>query len=226
MRTRIDLFKENHQRTTMGILIILLIIGSMFLLAACSTPTQSTKETTPPVQENTNQALETTQPIDHIIDIDPVPLTNADMVLSLEGYGAKGAAADKDLSVGDMLMYAVQDEYLARGEYLAIIDKFGSQKPYTNIVSAEETHLALLKEVYVSYGLDFRADESADHIVIPADLLEAAETGVQAEIDNIAMYELFLSYDLPDNVYEVFTALKSGSESHLLAFQKQVDKLK
>lgn len=226
MRTRIDLFKENHQRTTMGILIILLIIGSMFLLAACSTPTQSTKETTPPVQENTSQALETTQPIDHIIDIDPVPLTNADMVLSLEGYGAKGAAADKDLSVGDMLMYAVQDEYLARGEYLAIIDKFGSQKPYTNIVSAEETHLALLKEVYVSYGLDFPADESADHIVIPADLLEAAETGVQAEIDNIAMYELFLSYDLPDNVYEVFTALKSGSESHLLAFQKQVDKLK
>lgn len=226
MRTRIGLFKENHQRTKMGILIILLIIGSMFLLAACSTPTQPTKETTPPVQENTSQALETTQPIDHIIDIDPVPLTDADMVLSLEGYGAKGAAADKDLSVGDMLMYAVQDEYLARGEYLAIIDKFGSQKPYTNIVSAEETHLALLKEVYVSYGLDFPADESADHIVIPADLLEAAETGVQAEIDNIAMYELFLSYDLPDNVYEVFTALKNGSESHLLAFQKQVDKLK
>lgn len=226
MRTRIDLFKENHQRTKMGILIILLIIGSMFLLAACSTPTQSTKETTPPVQENTSQAQETTQPIDNIIDIDPVPLTDADLVLSLEGYGAKGAAADKDLSVGDMLMYAVQDEYLARGEYLAIIDKFGSQKPYTNIVSAEETHLALLKEVYVSYGLDFPADESADHIVIPADLLEAAETGVQAEIDNIAMYELFLSYDLPDNVYEVFTALKNGSESHLLAFQKQVDKLK
>lgn len=226
MRTRIDLFKENHQRTKMGILIILLIIGSMFLLAACSTPTQSTKETTPPVQENTSQAQETTQPIDNIIDIDPVPLTDADLVLSLEGYGAKGAAADKDLTVGDMLMYAVQDEYLARAEYLAIIDKFGSQKPYTNIVSAEETHLALLKEVYVSYGLDFPADESADHIVIPADLLEAAETGVQAEIDNIAMYELFLSYDLPDNVYEVFTALKNGSESHLLAFQKQVDKLK
>lgn len=226
MRTRIYLFKENHQRTTMGILILLLIISSMFLLAACSTSTQPTKETIPPVQENTSQASETTQPIDHNIDIDPVPLTDADKALSLEGYGAKGAAADKDLSVNDMLMYAVQDEYLARGEYLAIIDKFGSQKPYDNIVSAEETHLAFLKEVYVSYGLDFPADDSADHIVIPADLLEAAETGVQAEIDNIAMYELFLTYDLPDNVYEVFTALKSGSESHLLAFQKQVDKLK
>jgi hypothetical protein len=57
-------------------------------------------------------------------------------------------------------------------------------------------------------------------------LLEAAEVGVQAEIDNIAMYNLFLTHDLPDNVFEVFSALKSGSDSHLLAFQKQVDKLK
>jgi len=125
-----------------------------------------------------------------------------------------------------MLMYAAQDEYLAHGEYLAIVDKFGSQKPYTNIISAEETHLAYLKEVYLAYGLDFPADASADHIVVPANLLEAAKTGVQAEIDNIAMYELFLTHDLPDNVLEVFSALKSGSDSHLLAFQKQVDKLK
>jgi len=40
------------------------------------------------------------------------------------------------LSVSDMWMYAVQDEYLA------IIDMFGNQKPYVNNVSAEETHLA------------------------------------------------------------------------------------
>lgn len=126
----------------------------------------------------------------------------------------------------DMLMYAAQDEYLARGEYLAIVNKFGSQKPYSSIISAEETHLAYLKEVYIAYGLDFPADGSAEHIVVPANLLEAAKTGVQAEIENIAMYELFLTYDLPENVFEVFSALKSGSDSHLAAFQKQVDKLK
>ena len=154
------------------------------------------------------------------------PLTDTDKSLSLEGYGAKGALADKNLTINDMLMYAVQDEYLAHGEYLAIVDKFGSQKPYTNIISAEETHLAYLKEVYLAYGLDFPADESAGHIVVPANLLEAAETGVQAEIDNIAMYELFLTYDLPENVFEVFSALKSGSDRHLRAFQKQVDRLK
>jgi hypothetical protein len=169
---------------------------------------------------------EATASIDHNVEFDPAQLADTDKALSLEGYGAKGALSDQDLSINDMLMYAVQDEYLAHGEYLAIIEEFGSQKPYTNIMSAEETHLAYLKEVYLAYELDFPADTSADHIVVPADLLEAAEVGVQAEIDNIAMYDLFLTHDLPDNVFEVFSALKSGSDSHLLAFQKQVDKLK
>ena len=202
-----------------------LAVSSIFMLSGCSTSKDTALETTPPVQETTSQEPATTQPIDHNVDIDPAPLTDTDKSLSLEGYGAKGALADKNLTINDMLMYAVQDEYLAHGEYLAIVDKFGSQKPYTNIISAEETHLAYLKEVYLAYGLDFPADESAGQIVVPANLLEAAETGVQAEIDNIAMYELFLTYDLPENVFEVFSALKSGSDSHLRAFQKQVDRL-
>lgn len=203
-----------------------LAVSSIFMLSGCSTSKDTALETTPPVQETTSQEPATTQPIDHNVDIDPAPLTDTDKSLSLEGYGAKGALADKNLTINDMLMYAVQDEYLAHGEYLAIVDKFGSQKPYTNIIRAEETHLAYLKEVYLAYGLDFPADESAGHIVVPANLLEAAETGVQAEIDNIAMYELFLTYDLPENVFEVFSALKSGSDRHLRAFQKQVDRLK
>ncbi|MGE4273709.1 MAG: hypothetical protein AB7E31_12690 [Desulfitobacterium sp.] len=203
-----------------------LAVISIFMLSGCSTTKDNAKETTPPFQETTSQAPATTQPVDHNVDIDPAPLADTDKALSLEGYGAKGALGDKNLTINDMLMYAVQDEYLAHGEYLAIVVKFGSQKPYTNIIRAEETHLAYLKEVYLSYGLDFPADGSAEHIVAPVNLLEAAKTGVQAEIDNIAMYELFLTYELPENIFEVFTALKNGSDSHLLAFQKQVDKLK
>jgi hypothetical protein len=218
--------KFNYFRIFTAILMITaLAVSSIFILSGCSATKDTAEKTTPPAQE-TNQTPETTEPVYLNVDIDPAPLSDTDKTLSLEGYGAKGALADKSLTIYDMLMYAAQDEYLAHGEYLAIVDKFGSQKPYTNIISAEETHLAYLKEVYLSYGLDFPADDSANHIVVPADLLEAAETGVQAEIDNIAMYEHFLTYDLPDNVREVFSALKSGSESHLSAFQKQVDKLK
>lgn len=206
--------KRSNQHFVMVIMVLALVVSNLMMLSGCS------------AKGPTSQDPAKTQPMDHNVDINPAPLSDNDKLLSLEGYGAKGALADKNLTINDMLMYAVQDEYLAHGEYLAIVDKFGNQKPYTNIISAEETHLAYLKEVYLAYGLDFPADESTSHIIVPANLLEAAETGVQAEIDNIAMYEIFLTYDLPENVYKVFSALKSGSDSHLLAFQKQVDKLK
>jgi hypothetical protein len=199
--------------------VIVLALGSAVFLVGCSSDNE-------PEQSTPKQSEEVIiQPVEHNIDIDPSPLSQTDETLTLEGYGAVGALSDKELSVTDMLMYAVQDEYLARGEYLAIIEKFGNQKPYANIVEAEETHLSFLREVYLAYELEFPEDSSAAHIIIPDDLLEAAKTGVQAEIDNIAMYEKFLSYDLPENVIEVFSALKSGSDSHLLAFEKQVDRL-
>ncbi|MBK5252432.1 MAG: DUF2202 domain-containing protein [Peptostreptococcaceae bacterium] len=216
---------KNNHRITIGMLIFILLISSIFLMSACNTINEPAEEAGPPVNETTGQEPATSQPVDHNVDMNPDSLTASDKALTLEGYGAKGAIADKNLSVYDMLMYAVEDEYLAHGEYSAIINKFGSQKPYENIILAEETHLAYLKEIYFSYDLEFPNDSSADHVVIPTDLLEAAKTGVQAEIDNIAMYELFLTYDLPENVYEVFSALKSGSDSHLLSFQKQVERL-
>ncbi len=166
-----------------------------------------------------------TKAVHYNVEMDPDPLTETAKISSLEGYGATGALADENLSIVDMLTYAVQDEYLAHGEYEAIINKFGDQKPYSNIVLSEETHLSLLKEIYESYDMEFLEDESDSHIVIPETLLAAATTGVQAEIDNIAMYEKFLTYDLPDSIENVFIILKDGSEKHLNAFQRQVEKL-
>ena len=220
-----------NRRVIPALVALLMTVSLAPVLSGCSNTNDTMEETSSSAQETveqsatTTEAVETTKTVEHSIDENPVPLTDADLVLTTEGYGAIGALADKDLSINDMLTYAVQDEYLARGEYLAIIEKFGNQNPYVNIVKAEQTHLDYLAEVYGSYGLEFPTDTSVGHIVVPADLLEAAQTGVQAEIDNIAMYERFLAYDLPENVFDVFSALKSGSDSHLLAFQKQVDKL-
>jgi len=203
--------------------LFVMMLTSILMFSSCSeVPVSDVSESTV-VQGLTEENSE--EPTSHIIDLASQALEAKELALSLEGYGAIGALNDLDLTIGDMLMYAVQDEYLARGEYEAIIATFGVDKPYTNIMNAEEEHLSLLKAVYASYGMEFPDDTSADHVIIPSDLLEAAKTGVKAEIDNITMYENFLSADLPDNVKEVFTALKKGSESHLLAFQKQVDRL-
>jgi hypothetical protein len=152
-------------------------------------------------------------------------LNRDDLILSLEGYGAKGALVDKDMSIVDMLMYAAQDEYLARAEYAAIIEEFNVSRPYTNIMRSEETHLDSLRGIYETYKIEFPTDTSKEQLVIPTSLLEAAKVGVQAEIDNIAMYESFLSYDLPEYIENVFNALMKGSINHLKAFQTQVDKL-
>lgn len=240
--------RSNHPSyISSSLLIVVLMLASVFTLSGCSPSAASappaqgvsspSQEDTSATDENTKmdadiaseeatgELAEDIEPTNHNLVMDPAPLTREESTLSPQGYGARGALADQNLSIADMLGYAVEDEYLARGEYLSIIEKFGDQRPYSKIIKSEETHLAYLKEIYLLYGLEFPEDGSADYIVIPDTLLEAAQTGVQAELDNIAMYEIFLSHDLPDNIFDVFSALKGGSDSHLLAFQKQLDRL-
>ncbi len=142
-------------------------------------------------------------------------------------YGNAAAKADTSLSIEDMLLYAAQDEYTARGEYAAIMTKFRITRPFDNIMRAEENHLTWLKNAFATYGLSFPKDESASHLFIPADLKQAFETGVKAEIDNIAMYDSFLASPLlKDPKYAdlvaLFTNLGRASENHLRAFQNQV----
>jgi hypothetical protein len=144
-------------------------------------------------------------------------------------YGNAAAKADDSLTLEEMLRYAAQDEYLARGEYEAIMKKFGVARPFSNIMRSEETHLDLLRAAFTTYGLSFPSDESAAYLHIPATLKEAFETGVKAEIDNIAMYDKFLATAIvrdPANTYlkNLFTNLRNASENHLRSFQNQLSK--
>jgi len=157
--------------------------------------------------------------------LEATQLTEEQLELSLTGYGAAGAMADEELTIADMLTYSIQDEYLAHGEYAAIIAGYDAARPYTNIMRSEESHIAALSRLYDAYGIAVPADDSAAHLVIPASLLEAAQVGVQAEIDNIAMYDKFLAEELPVEVRTVFEALRDASGSHLAAFERQVDRL-
>lgn len=149
-------------------------------------------------------------------------LSEADKALSLSGYGAEGALDDTTLTLADMLTYAIQDEYLARAEYDWITSTFGSVRPFTNIMRAEETHIEALQPLFEAYGIAAPADEGASHAVAVGSLTEAYQAGVNAEVNNIAMYETFLAQELPDNVRAVFESLMRASENHLRAFQNQL----
>jgi len=144
-------------------------------------------------------------------------------------WGASAARADQDLTVADMLKYAIQDEYLARAEYIAIMARFGVERPFSNIKNSEDNHVSWLTEAFRTYGLPVPADEGFRYAVTPATLKEANETGVRAEIDNIAMYDLFLAAPSVRGaeyaaLRDLFARLKQASENHLRAFRNQLAK--
>lgn len=137
--------------------------------------------------------------------------------------GAAGASADTEYSLEEMLVYAIEDEYLAQAEYDVIMDTYGVQKPFSNIIKAEATHISLLDPLFEEYGVSVPAKDWESLVAIPESLDAAYAIGVEAEEKNIAMYESFLKENLPDDVREVFEELMNASEKHLAAFQRQVD---
>lgn len=139
-----------------------------------------------------------------------------------ENPGAVGALDQEEFTLEEMLHYALQDEWLAEGEYAALMESFNVSRPFSNIRQAELSHISMLMPLFEKYEIDL--PERPEEAVIPDTLEETYQIGVDAEIANIAMYEKFLEDEtLPEDVAAVFTRLMVGSESHLAAFQRQVD---
>ncbi|MDZ7671597.1 MAG: DUF2202 domain-containing protein [Halanaerobiales bacterium] len=146
------------------------------------------------------------------------------VVLAEDNYGAMGAKHAEDYTLEEMLIYAIQDEYLARTEYDLIMNQYGVQRPFSNIIKAEEHHIELLKPLFEKYNISIPEDNSSEYVVLPEDIREALQIGVNAEIDNIEMYESFLTKDIPADVAFVFEELKRGSENHLRAFKNSLNR--
>lgn len=140
-------------------------------------------------------------------------------------YGAKTAALKTSWTLEEMLQYAIEDEYMARAEYDYTLKTFGEQNPFSNIKSAEETHINALKGLYNNRNMTIPADQSAQHLVKADNIRHALELCVEGEIANINMYQGFLNTpNLPEDVKTVFTQLKAGSESHLSAFRNALSR--
>lgn len=142
-------------------------------------------------------------------------------------FGSQGAKDKSGLTVEQVLTYAIQDEYLARSEYEAIMAVHGNVRPFSAIIKAEERHIEWLLAAFATHGLTPPVDDSRSHIIIPAELKSAYQTGVGAEVDNIAMYWEFLaspSAELPADVIELFERLANASENHLRALRNNLSR--
>ncbi|MEJ2738102.1 MAG: DUF2202 domain-containing protein [Anaerolineae bacterium] len=138
------------------------------------------------------------------------------------------AAPIEDLPLGDLsdaeaeaLRIALEDEYKAWSVYEQVIADFGAVRPFTQIQKAEEKHIDALVTLFERYGLEVPANEVAGTVPSFDTLADACEAGVQAEIDNAALYDqLFDLVDNPDLI-RVFTSLQQASQTkHLPAFER------
>lgn len=140
-------------------------------------------------------------------------------------WGSVSALEAVDYSLEEMLIYAIQDEYTARSEYEYLIETFDIEKPFTNIMASEENHIAMLVPLFTDYDMALIEDTSSDHLIPIASLEDAFAIGVEAEILNIAMYNAFLTQDLPDDIEQTFIKLRDASENHLAAFEKNLERI-
>ena len=146
-------------------------------------------------------------------------------IMALAETGSAAVSEGETYTLSEMLTYAMQDEYMAEAEYAAIMEAFGVNNPYANIMNAELSHQEELLPLFAVYGIAVLANTAAGSVVIPETLQETYEIGVQAEINNIAMYQAFLAQEnVPDDVRAVFTELMNASESHLSAFTRNAEK--
>jgi hypothetical protein len=81
--------------------------------------------------------------------------------------GAAGATNETEYSLDEMLIYAIEDEYLAQAEYDVIMDTFGVQKPFSNIMKAEATHISLLEPLFEKYDAKMPVKDWESLVTVP-----------------------------------------------------------
>ena len=82
----------------------------------------------------------------------------------------------------------------------------------------------MLIPVFNTHNISVPQDIAANHLIETGSVKDSLKAGVQAEIDNINMYQLFLKQELPGDVRDVFERLMKASQNHLRAFKRALSR--
>jgi|3_EtaG_2_1085321.scaffolds.fasta_scaffold01552_9 rubrerythrin len=130
-----------------------------------------------------------------------------------------------DAKTVDALREALEDEYRARATYGKVIEAFGPVRPFVNIVEAEDRHAKALLALFAKFGIEPPRDTWPERITAPASIAEACRAGVEAEIENQAMYERLIKEINDPQALAVMRRLQQASqERHLPAFQRCLER--
>ena len=126
-----------------------------------------------------------------------------------------------DSKTQQAMIDAINDEYRARAFYNAVLQKFGSVRPFSNIVQAENNHVNLWNALFAKYGMTVPTDSFAGKMSVPDTFKGACQAGVENEIANVQMYDRVLGFVTQPDLQAAFRQLRQVSqERHLTAFQR------
>jgi len=122
------------------------------------------------------------------------------------------------------LRIALYDEYAARAFYAAVVQAFGPQLPFVNIVQSEVQHIEALSRLCERYGVPRPIDPFPAETTVAATWSANLERGVAGEIANIQLYDVLLNFVAEPDVRQVFANLQAASlNNHLPAFQRALE---
>lgn len=125
----------------------------------------------------------------------------------------------------EILRDALEDERKAEATYAAVIEKFGEVRPFNNIIDAERRHSAAIERQMARLGFAIPANQWEGKGVAPATLADACGIAVEAEIENIALYDRLLPEIADDVVRQVLQNLQDASrDNHLPAFRRCLER--
>jgi hypothetical protein len=121
----------------------------------------------------------------------------------------------------EALIATLNDEFKAEATYQKVMDKFGEIRPFSNIINAEQRHSDSLIVLFNKYDLKIPENDWYEKVSEFDSIQEACQAGVEAEIENVGLYdEMFSKVDNQD-IIQVFTSLRAASqEKHLPAFER------
>lgn len=123
--------------------------------------------------------------------------------------------------ISAILLDALDDERKAQATYAAVIAAFGPVRPFINIIEAEGRHAAAIMRQLHRLGIAIPADRWAGRVAAPASLAAACEAAIEAEIENIALYDRLIPAITDPDIRGLLERLQAASrENHLPAFRR------
>ncbi len=118
-----------------------------------------------------------------------------------------------------VLRIGLFDEIRAFTFYSMVIERFGPRRPFVSIVEAERRHRDGLAQIAARHGVPVPPNPWRAELTVPKRFEDCCAAGVSAERDNAAMYEGFLAYPLPPDLWAACVARCHAShDNHLPAF--------